>query len=73
MSHITRVLQRMAVHPSEGISKEGEVAEILNDFFTSVFISKTSCSLGTQLSELEDRDQEQNKAPIIHRKMVSDL
>lgn len=38
-----------------------------------ISISKTSFSLGTQFLELEDRDQEKNKAPIIHREMVSDL
>ncbi|KAK4806541.1 hypothetical protein QYF61_021377 [Mycteria americana] len=39
----------------------------------SVFNSKTSCSLGTQPPELEDRDAEQNEAPIIQGEMVSDL
>ncbi|GAB0207631.1 ubiquitin carboxyl-terminal hydrolase 4 [Grus japonensis] len=34
---------------------------------------KTSCSLGTQPPELEDRDGEQNEAPIIQGEMVSDL
>ncbi|KAK4828451.1 hypothetical protein QYF61_026676 [Mycteria americana] len=38
-----------------------------------VFNSKTSCSQGTQLPELEDRDGEQNEAPIIKGEMVSDL
>ncbi|KAK4806516.1 hypothetical protein QYF61_021352 [Mycteria americana] len=39
----------------------------------SVFNSKTSCSPGTQPPELEDRDAEQNEAPIIQGEMVSDL
>ncbi|GAB0177838.1 mitochondrial enolase superfamily member 1 [Grus japonensis] len=48
-------------------------AEVLNAFFASVFTSKTSCSLGTQPPELEDRDGEQNEAPITQGEMVSDL
>ncbi|KAK4810093.1 LOW QUALITY PROTEIN: hypothetical protein QYF61_008069 [Mycteria americana] len=47
--------------------------EVLNAFFASVFNSKTSCALGTQPPELEDRDREQNEAPIIQGEMVSDL
>ncbi|GAB0209834.1 hypothetical protein GRJ2_003449100 [Grus japonensis] len=34
---------------------------------------KTSCSPGTQPPELEDRDGEQNEAPIIQGEMASDL
>ncbi|KAK4818760.1 hypothetical protein QYF61_018932 [Mycteria americana] len=49
--------------------KEGH----LNAFFALVFNSKTSCSWGTQPPELGDRDREQNEAPIIQGKMVSDL
>ncbi|KAK4819370.1 hypothetical protein QYF61_001649 [Mycteria americana] len=36
-------------------------------------LSKTSCSQGAQPPELEDRDREQNEAPIIQGEMVSDL
>ncbi|GAB0199241.1 hypothetical protein GRJ2_002389500 [Grus japonensis] len=35
--------------------------------------SKTSCSLGTQPPELEDRDRDQNEVPRIQGEMVSDL
>ncbi|KAK4823310.1 hypothetical protein QYF61_000523 [Mycteria americana] len=40
---------------------------------TKVSNSKTSCSLGTEPPESEDRDGDQNGAPIIQREMVSDL
>ncbi|KAK4825920.1 hypothetical protein QYF61_003415 [Mycteria americana] len=39
----------------------------------TIFNSKTSCSLGIQPPELEDRDWEQNEAPIIQGEMVSNL
>ncbi|KAK4823371.1 hypothetical protein QYF61_001719 [Mycteria americana] len=38
-----------------------------------IFNSKTSRSWGTQPPVLEDRDKEQNEAPIIQGEMVSDL
>ena len=53
------------------VTKHEEKVEVLQTFFASVFHSKTSCSLGTQAPELEDR--EQNEAPIIQGEMVSDL
>ncbi|KAK4805322.1 hypothetical protein QYF61_018185 [Mycteria americana] len=55
------------------VTKDEEKAEVLNAFFSSFFNSKTSCSWGTQPPELEDRDGEQNEAPIIQGEMVSDL
>ncbi|KAK4827457.1 hypothetical protein QYF61_018178 [Mycteria americana] len=55
------------------VTKDEEKAEVLNAFFASVFNSKTSCCPGTQPLELQDRDGEQNEAPIIQGEMVSDL
>lgn len=41
-----------------------ERAEVLNAFFA--FSSRTSCSLGTQTPELEDRNRKQSEALVIH-------
>ncbi|KAK4810556.1 hypothetical protein QYF61_004519 [Mycteria americana] len=55
------------------VTKDEEKAEVLNAFFASVFNSRASCSLGTQLPKSEERDRDQNGAPIIQGEMVSDL
>ncbi|KAK4830657.1 hypothetical protein QYF61_012537 [Mycteria americana] len=55
------------------VTKDEEKAEGLNAFFASVFNSKTSCSPGTQSPEQEDRDRDQNEAPIIQGETVNDL
>ncbi|KAK4830929.1 hypothetical protein QYF61_014302 [Mycteria americana] len=55
------------------VTKDKEKAEVLNAFFASVFNNNTSCSPGTQPPELEDRDGEQNEAPIIQGETVSGL
>ena len=41
------------------MTKSEEKAEVLHAYFASVFNHKTSCSLGAQPPELEDRDREQ--------------
>ncbi|KAK4808512.1 hypothetical protein QYF61_005829 [Mycteria americana] len=50
------------------VTKDEEKAEVLN-----AFLPQANCSLGTQPPELEDRDGDQNGAPIIQGEMVSDL
>ena len=55
------------------VTKDEEKDEVLNALFASVFNSKTSCPLGTQPLELEERGKKQNEAPIIQQEMVSQL
>ncbi|KAK4816495.1 hypothetical protein QYF61_017456 [Mycteria americana] len=55
------------------VTNNEEKAEVLNAFFASVFNSRANCSLGTQPPESEDRDGDQNGAPIIQGEMVSDV
>ena len=55
------------------VAKDEEKAEVLNAFFEWSFNSKTNCSLCTQPPVLEDRDGEQNEAPIIQGEMINNL
>ncbi|KAK4829746.1 LOW QUALITY PROTEIN: hypothetical protein QYF61_006455 [Mycteria americana] len=54
-------------------TKDEEKAEVPNALFASVFTSQTSYPQGIQPPELEDRDREQNKPPIIQEEAVNDL
>ncbi|KAK4828998.1 hypothetical protein QYF61_001754 [Mycteria americana] len=66
-------LQSLVDGGGNTVTKDEEKAKVLNTFFASVFNSRANCSLGTQPLELEDRDGDQNGAPIIQGEMVSDL
>ncbi|KAK4830597.1 hypothetical protein QYF61_012023 [Mycteria americana] len=66
-------LQSLVDGGGNTVTKDEEKAEVLNAFFASVFNSRANCSLGTQPPASEDRDGDQNGAPIIQGEMVSDL
>ncbi|KAK4828536.1 hypothetical protein QYF61_027212 [Mycteria americana] len=66
-------LQPLLDRGGNTVTKDEEKAEVLNTLFTSVFNSKTNCSLVIQPPESEDRDEDQNGAHIIQGEMVSDL
>jgi len=54
-------------------TKDEENAEAPNMFFISAFSSQTGYSQGSEPAELEDREGEQNKPPIIQEEAVNDL
>ncbi|KAK4816201.1 hypothetical protein QYF61_012666 [Mycteria americana] len=67
-------LQPLVDGEGNTVTKDEEKAGVHAAFFTSVFNSKANCSLGTQPPESEDRDGDQNGAPVvIQGEMVSDL
>ena len=55
------------------VTEDEGKAEVLNACLASVFNGKTCCSWGTQPPELEDKDGDQNEAPIIQGEMIIDL
>jgi len=54
------------------VNKDEEKAEVLNAF-ASVFNSQTGYSQDSQPPVLEDREEEQNKPPIIQEEAVNNL
>lgn len=55
------------------MTKVEEKIEVISTFFVSVCNGETNYSPDTQPPELKDREEEQNKFPIIQEEMVSDL
>lgn len=55
------------------ITGDGEKADYLNSFFTSVFNSQISYVQGIQPHELEDSDGKQNKHPVSPEEAVSNM
>ena len=54
----------------ETVTKVEGRAKVLNAFFASVLNRKTNCSLGIHHPETEDRDGENNEAPVIQGEMA---
>jgi len=54
-------------------NKDEEKAEVLHACFASVFNSQTGYPQGTWPPKLEDREEDQNKPPIIQEEAVNDL
>lgn len=55
------------------MTKDKETPEALKGRSREGMNSKSSCSLGTKPSELEERDRDQNEAPVIPGEMGSDF
>lgn len=55
------------------MTKAEEKTGVLNASLASVLKSKTKCFQGTQSTELEDRDWEQNEDPVTQGEAVSGL
>lgn len=47
------------------VTKAEEKIDVFHALFVSVCSSRSSCSLGAEIPELEDRKGEQNEAPVI--------
>lgn len=55
------------------VTKDEEMPEALKDWGREGINSKSSCSQGTKPPKLEERDRDQNEAPVIQGEIVSDF